>query len=168
MQKFTQMMEPLFGKMMSDRKVNKDELTFFAGDGNRQEGNEGHKRQWREEQADEEEELKAFQPGPPEVLQVHDVSDEGPECQHPWGTKSPGDDFLTDTGGTGNKHFSQQTACYWRKFENFAFFFYLENKNSWCTFPESRCTLFLVVRIELHSILTTAESRIVILSSSAA
>lgn len=45
MQKFTQMMEPLFGKMMSDRKVNKDELTFFAGDGNRQEGNEGHKRQ---------------------------------------------------------------------------------------------------------------------------
>lgn len=76
-------MGPLFGKMMSDRKVNKEELTFFVGDGNGQEGNEGHNCQQREEHADEEEELKAFQPGPPEVLQVHDVSDEGPECQHP-------------------------------------------------------------------------------------
>lgn len=69
--------------MMSDRKVDKEELTLFAGDGNGQEGNEGHNRQRREEDAGEEEELQAFQPGPPEVLQVHDVSDEGPECQHP-------------------------------------------------------------------------------------
>lgn len=38
-------MEPLFGKMMSDRKVNKDELTFIVGDGNGQEGNEGHNHQ---------------------------------------------------------------------------------------------------------------------------
>lgn len=61
----------------------KEELTLLVADGNRQEGDEGHDRQQTEEHADEEEELEALQPGPPEVLQVHDASDEGPERQHP-------------------------------------------------------------------------------------
>lgn len=57
-------------------------LTLLVVDGNRQEGDEGHDCQQREENPDEEEELEALQPGPPEVLQVHDVSDQGPKCQH--------------------------------------------------------------------------------------
>lgn len=60
-----------------------EELTLFVADGNRQEGDESHDRQQREENADGEEELEALEPGPPEILQVHDVSDEGPERQHP-------------------------------------------------------------------------------------
>lgn len=51
-------------------------------DGNRQESDESHHSQDREESPNEEKELEAFQPGPPVVLQVHDVSDQGPKCQH--------------------------------------------------------------------------------------
>lgn len=93
------------------QESDKEELTLFVDDGNWQEGTEGHNRQQTEEHADGEEELEALQPGPPEVLQVHDVSDENPERQHPWGTKSPGHDFLTDIGGTEDKHFSQHFFC---------------------------------------------------------
>lgn len=75
-------------KMMS-QESDKEELTLCMDDGNWQEGTEGHKRQQREEHADTEEKPEALQPRPPEVLQVHDVSNEGPERQHPWGTKSP-------------------------------------------------------------------------------
>lgn len=51
-------------------------------DGNRQERDEGYDCQQREEDPDDEEELEAPQPGPPVVLQVHDVGDQGPECQY--------------------------------------------------------------------------------------
>lgn len=43
-------------------------------DGNRQEGDESYDGEQREENPHEEEELEALQPGPPVVLQVHDVS----------------------------------------------------------------------------------------------
>lgn len=59
-----------------------DRLTLPVSDGNRQEGDEGYNCQHREENPDEEEELEALQPGPPVVLQIHDVGDQGPKCQH--------------------------------------------------------------------------------------
>lgn len=62
-----------------------EELTLLVVDGNRQEGDEGHNCQKWKENTNEEEEFKALQPSPPVVLQVHDVNDQGPERQHPWG-----------------------------------------------------------------------------------
>lgn len=57
-------------------------LTLFVVDGNREECDEGDNCQQREENPDEEEELETLEPGPPVVLQIHDVSDQGPKCQH--------------------------------------------------------------------------------------
>lgn len=54
---------------------NGGELTLVVADGNREEGDEGYDCQQREENPDVEEEFEALQPGPPIVLQVHDVSD---------------------------------------------------------------------------------------------
>lgn len=51
-------------------------------DGNRKKSDECHHSQDREETPNEEEKLEAFQPGPPVVLQVHDVGDQGPKCEH--------------------------------------------------------------------------------------
>lgn len=51
-------------------------------DGESQEGDEGGHSHDREEHTDSDEELEAFEPRAPEVLQVHDVSDEGPERQN--------------------------------------------------------------------------------------
>lgn len=68
-----------------------EELTLFVFDGNRQETDEGHDCQQREEHSDEEEELESLQPGSPEVLQVHDVSNQSPKCQHTWGTNTSED-----------------------------------------------------------------------------
>lgn len=70
--------------IMSYRKQKScvEQLTLLVSNGNRQEGDEGYDRQQREENPDEEEELEALQPGPPVVLQVHDVGDQGPKCQH--------------------------------------------------------------------------------------
>lgn len=64
------------------QESDEEELTLLAVDGNRQEGDEGHYCQQREESTNEDEELEALQPSSPVVLQVHDMSDEGPECQH--------------------------------------------------------------------------------------
>lgn len=52
---------------------------LFA-DGDRQESDKGHDCQQGEEKPAEEEELEAPEPRPPVVLQVHDVSDQGPKC----------------------------------------------------------------------------------------
>lgn len=65
------------------QESDEEELTLLVFDGNRQEGDEGQDCQEREENPDEEKQLEALQPGPPVVLQVHDVSDQGPERQHP-------------------------------------------------------------------------------------
>lgn len=64
-----------------------DQLTLLVVDGDRQESHEGDDCQQREEHPDEEEELEPLQPGPPVVLQVHDVGDQGPKGQHTWGMK---------------------------------------------------------------------------------
>lgn len=63
-------------------------LTLLVVNGNREEYNEGHNCQQREEKPDEKEVLEALEPGPPVVLQVHDVSYQGPKCQNTWGTKA--------------------------------------------------------------------------------
>ncbi|TNN54138.1 hypothetical protein EYF80_035646 [Liparis tanakae] len=47
-----------------------------------EEGDEGSHRQDGEQHAHSDEELEAFEPSAPEVLQVHDVCDERPERQH--------------------------------------------------------------------------------------
>lgn len=57
-------------------------LTLLSVDGSGQESNEAYDGQQREESTDEEEELEALQPGPPVVLQVHNMSDQGPKSQH--------------------------------------------------------------------------------------
>lgn len=57
-------------------------ITLLLCDGESQEGDEGDDGQHREEHADGDEELEAFEPGAPEVLQVHDVCDKSPERQH--------------------------------------------------------------------------------------
>lgn len=57
-------------------------LTLLVVNGNREEYNEGHNCQQREEKPDEKEVLEALEPGPPVVLQVHDVSYQGPKCQN--------------------------------------------------------------------------------------
>ena len=59
-----------------------EQLTLLSVDGNGQESDEGYDCQQREENPDGEEELEALQPRPPVVLQVHDVSDQGPKSQH--------------------------------------------------------------------------------------
>lgn len=51
-------------------------------DGKSKEGDEGGYCQNWEEYANSDEELEAFEPGAPVVLQVHDVCDKRPECQN--------------------------------------------------------------------------------------
>lgn len=57
-----------------------EQLTLLFADGDRQESDKGHNCQQEEEKPAEEEELEAPEPRPPVVLQVHDVSDQGPKC----------------------------------------------------------------------------------------
>lgn len=55
---------------------------LFGVDADGQEGDEGDDGDDGKGDSDTEEELEALQPGPPEVLQVHDVCDESPQSQH--------------------------------------------------------------------------------------
>lgn len=59
------------------------EITLLLCDGKSEEGDEGSHRQSWEKDANRNEELEAFEPGAPVVLEVHDVRDKGPECQNP-------------------------------------------------------------------------------------
>lgn len=62
---------------------NKNRITLLLCDGKSEEDDEGsHCQNW-EEHANGDEELEAFEPGAPVVLQVHDVCDECPERQNP-------------------------------------------------------------------------------------
>lgn len=63
-------------------EIDREQLTVMVQDAKAQEGDEGCDCQQREDNPDEEEKPEASQPGPPVILQVHDVSDQGPECQH--------------------------------------------------------------------------------------
>lgn len=58
-------------------------ITLLLRDGKSEEGDEGSHCQSREDHANCNEELEAFEPGAPVVLEVHDVRDEDPECQNP-------------------------------------------------------------------------------------
>lgn len=60
----------------------RERITLLLCDGESQEGDEGDDGQHWEEHADGDEELEAFEPGAPVILQVHDVRDKSPERQH--------------------------------------------------------------------------------------
>lgn len=89
--------------------IDVEELTLLVADGNRQESDEGHDCYQREEDPDDEEELEALKPGPPVVLQVHDVSDQGPKSQHTWGTNT------TDTFHKTKSHCFDLITTNWYK-----------------------------------------------------
>lgn len=61
----------------------RNKITLLPCDGKSEEGDEGSHCQSGEEHANRDEELEAFEPGAPVVLEVHDVRDKGPECQNP-------------------------------------------------------------------------------------
>lgn len=61
----------------------RNKITLLLCDGKSEEGDEGSHCQSGEEHANRDEELEAFEPGAPVVLEVHDVRDKGPECQNP-------------------------------------------------------------------------------------
>lgn len=62
---------------------NRNRITLLLCDGKSEEDDEGSHCQSWEEHANGDEELEAFEPGAPVVLQVHDVCDERPERQNP-------------------------------------------------------------------------------------
>lgn len=72
------------GMQLGERSMKSDvnQLTLLVFDGDGQERDEGHDCQQREEKPRDEEDPEAFQPGPPDVLQVHDVGDQVPQGQH--------------------------------------------------------------------------------------